>query len=162
MHPDRLKSARPVDRRPALSTCRAGHVHALPGLTRRSFLQGAAGATALGVVVGSGALRPQRVEAAGPGIGLAEPIPSTIEIFPGVESHVLAPPFLFGPDSDASTVYNFEGAVGIAFISGMVERRNRRTKQTETLPYIFNDMRFMQGQFQGRDGHVRGATFALI
>jgi hypothetical protein len=29
------------------------------------------------------------------------------------------------------------------------------------LPYSFNDMRFMQGLFRGRDGHVREATFVF-
>jgi hypothetical protein len=91
-----------------------------------------------------------------------QPIPTTAEFFPGVESHVQAPPSLVGPDSDPATVYNFEGATGIAFISGVCERRNRKTGETRTLPFQFNDMRFMKGVFRGRDGHVRGATFALV
>jgi hypothetical protein len=58
-------------------------------------------------------------------------------------------------------VYNFDGTAGIAFISGFVERTDRKTGETRTLPYSFNDMRFMQGRFEGRDGHVRDATFAF-
>jgi hypothetical protein len=94
-----------------------------------------------------------------PGIGLVMPIPSTLSIF-GEEFHVLAPP-LTGVDHDPSSVYNFDGTAGIAFISGMVERTDRKTGESRMLPYVFNDMRFMQGRFKGRDGHVRDATFAF-
>ena len=129
-------------------------------LTRRQLLRGAGGvAVGAAAVAGLGGARGGR--AAGPGIGLALPIPSTLEALPGVEIHVLAPPFT-GTDSDPSSVYNFRGATGIAFISGEVERTNLRTGEVLTLPYLFSDMRFMQGEFEGGDGHVRGATFAFI
>lgn len=131
-------------------------------LSRRRFLQGAAGATVAGAAAGSSLLRPGAARAAGPGIGLVLPIPTTVEFFPGVETHVLAPPFLFGPDSDPATVYNFQGTTGIAFISGDVERRNRRTGEVRTLPFVSSDMRFMKGVFRGRDGHARAATFGFI
>jgi hypothetical protein len=102
-------------------------------------------------------------EAAGPGIGLAEPIPATAEFFPGVFSHVQFPPVLGGPDADPGTVFNFRGAVGSALISGTCDRRNRRTGATRTgLPFLTNDMRFQKGVFRGPDGHERGATFALV
>jgi hypothetical protein len=94
-----------------------------------------------------------------PGIGLVMPITATLSAF-GEEFHVQGPPFT-GVDTDPSSVYNFEGAVGIAFISGTVERRDRKTGESRVLPYVFNDMRFMQGRFRGRDGHVRNATFAF-
>jgi hypothetical protein len=45
---------------------------------------------------------------------------------------------------------------------GMCEQRNRTTGETRSLPFIMNDMRFMKGMFRGHDGHVRGATFALV
>jgi hypothetical protein len=133
------------------------HRHHGHELSRRGFLTQA---TVAGAALGL--MRPGAAWASGPGIGLVEPIPTTVEFFPGVQSHVQAPPFLEGPDSDPSTVYNFRGASAIAFISGTVERHNRRTGETRTLPYQFNDMRFMQGVFRGRDGHVRPATFAFI
>ena len=41
------------------------------------------------------------------------------------------------------------GAAGIAFISGTVERTDRKTGETRVLPYLFNDMRFMQVVFRG-------------
>ena len=117
---------------------------------------------AIGAAASGGLLRPGRALAGGPGIGLVEPIPTTFEFFPGVQSHVQAPPVLFGPDSDPATVNNFHGASAIAFISGTCERRNRETGETRTLPFIFNDMRFMKGVFRGRDGHVRDASFGFV
>jgi hypothetical protein len=129
--------------------------------TRRGFLQTAAGAAALGAVMGTGLLHPGEAQAASPGIGLAEPIPATADFF-GVPSHVQFPPVLGGPDADPGTVFNFQGSVGAALISGTCEQRNRRTGDTRTLPYMMNDMRFMKGFFRGRDGHKRGATFALV
>ena len=132
------------------------------GVSRRGFLRTATRATVAGAALGAGLVRPGAAAGSAPGIGLVEPIPTSVEFFPGVQSHVLAPPFLFGPDSDPSTVNNFRGASAIAFISGTVERRNRRTGEIRTLPFEFNDMRFMQGVFRGRDGHARGATFALV
>jgi hypothetical protein len=149
-----LTPARPTD-----PGAHDGHSHQL---TRRRFLQTSAGAAALGAVVGTGLLRPASAQAAGPGIGLAEPIPATFEFFPGVFSHVQFPPVLVDENSDPGTVFNFQGAVGAALISGMCTRRNRRTGETRTLPYSMNDMRFQKGVFRGRDGHRRGATFALV
>jgi hypothetical protein len=124
-------------------------------------LQTAAGAAAFGAVMGTGLLHPGEAQAAAPGIGLAEPIPATADFF-GVSSHVQFPPVLGGPDADPGTVFNFQGSVGAALISGTCEQRNRRTGDTRTLPYMMNDMRFMKGFFRGRDGHKRGATFALV
>ena len=73
-----------------------------------------------------------------------------------------APPIFTGLDTDPSTVFNFVGTSAIAFINGQVERRNRRTGEVRTLDTIASDMRFMQGKFKGRDGHVRDATFAFV
>jgi len=129
--------------------------------SRKTVLQASAGAAAIGGAAVVGLTRPGRA-LAGPGIGLVDPIPSTFEFFPGVQSHVLAPPFLFGSDSDPATVYNFEGVSGLAYISGTCEQRNRRTGETRELPFSFNDMRFMKGVFRGRDGHVRDAAFGFV
>ena len=141
----------------------AGHAHMRAGLSRRQFLGTAAGVTAFGAAVGAGLLSSSAAQAASstPGIGQVLPISSSLEIFPGHSYHVQGPPFT-GVDADPSTVYNFNGASAIAFISGTVERTNRKTGETRTLPYSFNDMRIMQGQVRGRDGHVRDGTFALV
>lgn len=128
------------------------------GLSRRQFLHGAAGVTAFAATFGSSVASLSGAPSS-PGIGLVTPIPTTFAIG-GQQFHVQAPPFT-GADSDPSTVFNFEGTVGLAFISGLCQRTDRRTGETRTLPYAFNDMRFMQGRFEGRDGHVRDATFAF-
>jgi hypothetical protein len=127
-------------------------------VSRRQFLQGAAGLTGIAVALRSSASHPVAAVAAQE-IGLVTPIPTTLSLA-GEEFHVQAPPFT-GADSDPSSVYNFVGTAGIAFISGLCERTDRKTGETRTLPYAFNDMRFMQGQFEGRDGHVREGTFAF-
>ena len=156
-----LSSGRPlVPVRPIAPGVSEGHSHA-HGWSRREFLRTAAGAAAIGAAASAGLLRPDRALAGGPGIGLVEPIPTTVEFFPGVQSHVLAPPSC-GPDSDPATVNNFHGASAIAFISGTCERRNRKTGETRTLPFLFNDMRFMKGVFRGHDGHVRDAAFGFV
>jgi hypothetical protein len=144
-----------------LTDFHAGHAHTQHALSRRGLLKGAAGAALAGAAVGSGLFDSLTAHAAAPGIGLVEPIPATIEFFPGVFRHVQAPPFT-GLDSDPGTVYNFEGAAGLAYISGEVDRTNRRTGETRTLPFLFSDMRIQQGVFKGRDGHVREATFAFV
>ena len=128
--------------------------------SRKTFLQASAGAAAGGAAV-VGLTRPGRA-LAGPGIGLVDPIPSTFAFFPGVQSHVLAPPFLFGSDSDPATVCNFEGVSGLAYISGTCEQRNRMTGETRELPFFGNDMRFMKGNYISVDGQLRSAAFAFV
>ena len=132
--------------------------HIDAGVSRRQFLYGAASLSVCAATLGAPVSRAEAAKSA-PGIGLVTPIPTTLPAF-GVEIHVQAPPFT-GADSDPSSVYNFQGTTGIAFISGMVERTDRKTGESRVLPYVFNDMRFMQGRFMGRDGHVRDATFAF-
>jgi len=143
---------------------RAAHAHAAhchifrAGVSRRQFLQDAAGVTAFAATLGASAPRVYAASAS-PGIGLVSPIPTLLDIA-GELVHVQAPPFT-GADSDPATVYDFAGVAGLAYISGQVDRTDRKTGETRTLPYAFNDMRFMQGRFQGRDGHVRDATFVF-
>lgn len=163
MGPDRFCNEVPArPSRAVVHRCHAGHVHTTTGIwTRRRFIQTTAGVVAGAAATAAGLLRPGVASATGPGIGLAEPIPATLEFFPGAFGHVQAPP-LTGVGTDPSTVTNFQGAAGIAFISGSVERKDRRTGATRTLPFLFTDMRFMKGVFRGRDGRERDATFAFI
>jgi hypothetical protein len=78
---------------------------------------------------------------------------------------------VFGPSPDGSfdpidaepaTITDFNGFVGLAYISGTVQRTNRRTREVRTLPMISSDMRFMTGVFRGVDGHVHEGAFALV
>jgi hypothetical protein len=137
----------------------AGHRHSLPQtISRRLLLQGAAGAGAFAAAAGMGLLRPGVASAES--INQVVPIPGGLEFF-GDLYHVLGPP-LTAADDDPSTVFNYQGTTGIALISGEVERRNRRTGTVETLPYSFNDMRFMQGIYRTRQGKLREGTFGFV
>jgi len=148
--PDRIKTR---------DTSVARHLAWHTPISRRTFLRAGIGASAVGAALGAGLLRPVAASAA-PGIGNVLPIPSTLELF-GAELHVQGPPFT-GANTDPSTVWNFQGASGIAFINTSVTRTNRKTGKEEILPSNINDMRFMQGIYIGRDGHVREGTFALV
>lgn len=143
----------------------AGHSHPVSpsGWSRRAFLRQTAAVAAIGAAAGSGLLRADRAEAApaSPGIGLAVPIPYGNDFLgTGTLLHVEAPGFP-GFGEDPSTVFNFKGASGVGYIDGTVVRRNRRSGEEVELPFLASDMRFMQGQFMGRDGHVRDATFGF-
>jgi hypothetical protein len=65
-------------------------------------------------------------------------------------------------DAEPATITNFNGFVGLAYISGMVTRRNRTTGETEQLPFLGSDMRYMTGVYRGEDGRVRRGTFGFI
>jgi len=146
-----------------------GHAH---GLSRRGFIQTAAGATAL---------------AFGPGLSLKalahddgdnhnrmlpapKPIPGGLEI--GLPSpydfiHVFPPgpkeiklPFtggmLQGLDVETSTLTDFQGATALAYHVGEVKGSDGHTYNLET------DMRVMQGKYVAVDGTTRHGSFALI
>ena len=149
--PDRIKTRH---------TLVARHLAWHTPISRRTFLRAGIGASAMGAALGAGLLRPVAASAA-PGIGNVLPIPSTLEPFPGVEIHVQAPPFT-GPNTDPSTVWNFQGASGIAFMDTSATRRHRKTGEEEVLPSTMNHMTFMQGIYIGRDGHVREGTFSFV
>lgn len=141
--PDRIKRRH---------TLVARHLEWHASMSRRTFLRAGVGASVVGGALGLGLLRPVSAYAA-PGIGNVLPIPTTIEVFPGVEIHV--------SDIDPSTVWNFQGASGIAFIDTTVTRTNRKTGAQQVLPSS-NHMNCHQGIYVGRDGHVREITFAFV
>src|SRR5690348_7795091 len=63
----------------------------------------------------------------------------------------------FGPgpgnlNDEPSTISNFDGLVGLAYISGTCTRTNVNTGESRSLPFMNNDMRFMSGRYQGADG----------
>ncbi len=160
MNPNQFRESGPPGGLMQAINRHANHAHALPGLSRRRFLQGAAGATAIGATAASGLVRPGNALAASGGLNDVVPIPWTLNLF-GVDAHVQAPPFT-GDDSEPSTVYNYQGTTAIAFANGMVARRNRKTGEVRELPFIDNDMRFMQGIYRDRKGKLREATFGFI
>lgn len=141
-------------------------------MSRRAFLARASAFT-VGTVATTGLLRTAASAASpgaegatdsghSPGIGLAVPIPYGNDFLGnGTIFHAEAPGFP-GFGEDPSTVYNFAGVSAVGYIDGTVVRRNRRTSEEVTLPFIASDMRFMQGQFEGADGRVRQATFGFV
>ena len=65
-------------------------------------------------------------------------------------------------DAEPSTITDFNGFVGLAYISGTVQRTNKRTREVRTLPMISSDMRLMTGVFRGVDARVHEGAFALV
>jgi hypothetical protein len=136
--------------------------------SRRWFVQSAAGVGAAGVAIGAGLIRPSWLLAD----SAAAPVPIPggspgIAEFAGRLFHVYGPgpegvEGLDPPNSEPATITDFSGAVGLAYISGMVRRTNRATGQVQELPYLNNDMRFMAGSYRGADGQVHEGTFAFI
>jgi hypothetical protein len=75
---------------------------------------------------------------------------------------------VFGPglidpiDAEPSSITDFNGFVGLAFISGEVTRTNTVTGEVRTLPFVNSDMRFMKGVFRGTDGRIHHGAFGLV
>lgn len=150
--------------RPASSTVALGvapcHQSDLPSwgqsLSRRRFLRSAAGAA--GFVLGSRLLPQARADGSDP-----TPIPGGGHFlgFPGPLFHGFAPDPTT-PDLEPITITDFNGFVGLAYISGMVTETNTRTGATRRLPFLYADMRFMHGIYRDKNGHVRRGTFGFV
>jgi prepilin-type processing-associated H-X9-DG protein len=67
-----------------------------------------------------------------------------------------------GPGEEPSSISNFNGSAGIAFLDGNVTRTNIKTGEQEYLPFTDTDMRFMTGTFRGTDGKEYPGTFAFV
>ena len=148
-------------------------------LSRRQFVGSTAGSLAAATGLGSllaacgraddgfltSPISPRLSLAKAPAQAAPLPIPGGTPVLGGA-FHVWAPaPPAAGLDSmdaDPATITNFNGFVGLAYISGMVTRRSRSTGQTVELPFLAADMRFMTGVYRGTDGRVRRGTFGLI
>ena len=129
-------------------------------LSRRRFVRSATGALAAGAALTSGVWTPfvsahEREHDHDP----ANPVPLPIGSF---GFHVNAPVFLDPVDADPSTITDFQGFTGLAYINGMVSRTDRRTQAKVELPFLSSDMRLMEGEYRGFDGRVRRGTFGFI
>ena len=125
------------------------HAHHL--LSRRAFIGSMAGAA--GAAVGAG-LIPSTVLAKE-----SNPAPKpTTNVFTlnGVGFHFTG----FGPDIDPSSIWDFNGLVGVADVQGNGTATNP-DGSTETLLFD-TDMRFMSGVYVGMDGHVHKGTFGFV
>jgi len=132
-------------------------------LTRRQLLQAAA-VTALAAGASFG---PAPMAQAAPLAGGAPiapvPIPGGTPLLGGA-FHVFGPGAKdFDPvDAEPSTITDFNGFVGLAYISGMVTRTNTKTGEVRTLPFVDTDMRFMKGLFRGTDGRRHQGSFVFV
>ena len=128
-------------------------------LSRRQFLRTAAGATVLGATVGSGLWNPLVAQASGSNDPVH--IPGATP-FLGGAFHIFGPESIDPIDAEPSTITNFNGFTGLAYISGNVTQTNTKTHEVRSLPFVGSDMRFMKGAYRGTDGHVHHGAFALV
>ena len=129
-------------------------------LSRRHFVRSATGALAAGAALTSGVWTPfVSAEGREHDHDPANPVPIPIGSF---GFHVNAPAFLDPVDADPSTITDFQGFTGLAYISGMLSRTDRRTQAKVELPFLSSDMRLMEGEYRGFDGRVRRGTFGFI
>ena len=131
-------------------------------MSRRQFARTAAGTATLGAALGAGLWRPRLAEAQ----GSHEPQPirgGTPALGGAFHLFGPTPDGSFDPiDAEPSTITDFNGFVGLAYISGTVTRTNTLTGEVRTLPSLGSDMRFMTGVFRGTDGGVHQGAFALV
>ena len=143
-------------------TSRSGRsaAHAGP-VSRRRFLRSTGGLAVAGAALGRQILDPQVLHAAGDD---PLPLPVGTPALGGVFRFFgPTPDGSFDPiDAEPSTITNFNGVVGLAYISGMVTRTHIQTGVIERLPFNGADMRFMHGTYLGVDGKPRRGAFALI
>src|SRR5215467_11305252 len=85
-----------------------------PPVSRRRFIRTGLGTLAVGAVAGRQLLRPQAVYAAGSD---PVPVPGSPNLAP---FHVWAPAAFDSPDAEPATINNFNGVVGLAYVSGNV------------------------------------------
>ncbi len=140
---------------------RTGHTHFWQhAMSRRQFARTAAGTAVVGATLGSGLWKPGLAKARGSNAPV--PIPGGI-MLGGQTFHVFGPGLSGNPpDQEPSTITDFNGFVGLAYLNGIVTRTNRQTGEVDTLPYLFSDMRFMQGVFRDTEGRVQQGAFALV
>jgi hypothetical protein len=96
-----------------------------------------------------------------------KPIPGGLEFLgDGTLYHALAPGHpvfgTLGPDKeDPSTITDFNGRIGLAYVQGMGTHMDKTTGDVSHLPYEV-DLRFMKGEYVGKDGKNHHGTFTLI
>jgi len=127
-------------------------------LSRRQFLK-TAGTMMLGSALAPSLLKPALVSSQSAGTPL--PIPGGTPVLGG-GFHLFGPGAIDPVDAEPISINDFNGSVGIAFISGNVTRTNTVTHEVRTLPFLSADMRFMKGVFRGTDGKMHNGAFAFI
>ena len=133
------------------------HAGAVPSaaFSRRQFL-GTAGATGVGLGLGSGLLTSAAAAAdSGGSAVLPRPIPSGFLTPVGVFIHHHLP----GRGIEASQITDFRGTIGLAQLTGTGTGTLNGTSRTLTFEM---DNRFMQGTYVGVDGRRHQGTFGFI
>jgi hypothetical protein len=125
-------------------------------VSRRRFIRTGLGVASAGAVLGRSLVNPDVAYAAGDD---PVPVPGSPFLAP---FHVWAPIFVDPIDAEPATINNFNGDVGIAYISGSVTRTNVKTQEVRVLPFNDADMRFMQGVYRGVDGKSRRGAFGFV
>jgi hypothetical protein len=136
-----------------------GHAHFWERamLSRRQFMMTAAGAT--GAVLSSGLWLPAVAHAAEADHVAPRPIPGGTQFLgPGTEVfHV----FLPAHGAEPSTIFDFNGFMGVAHLQGTGTGTD--TSTGTTTPLVFDvDNRFMKGVYVGVDGKKHQGTFGFI
>lgn len=154
----RLLTGRPIlDRqqitRPSSSSRKTfGHAHfwERTAHSRRSFLQGSA-TLAAGLAIPS-------ILRASPEVALPNPIPGGLDLLGnGHIFHVYLP----GTAPELSTITDFNGVLGATEILGSWTGGD--AVPTADTPLVFDaDVRFMAGEYIGRDGRHHQGNFAFV
>jgi hypothetical protein len=131
-----------------------GHMHISRDISRRQFLGTAAGAA--GLLLGASLLSPARsAVCADP-----RPIPGGFSEF-GHFYHQLYPNQDTADTEDPSTITDFNGHIGMAYVEGTGTHTDKMTGTVSHLPYRV-DLRFMKGVYVGKDGKPHYGAFAAI
>jgi hypothetical protein len=150
--PGRSSANRPV-------VLRAGPSGFGPAPSRRHFLRAAAGAA--GLVLGGNALTAQ----GGDDCPAPVPIPGGVTFGTDTLFHVYAHGYPgFGGDpgtEDPSTIYDFNGTFGLAYVRGMGTHTDKVTGARTRLPWEV-DLRFMKGEYVGADRKRHHGAFAFV
>lgn len=130
-------------------------------MSRRQFVRTALGTFAVGAAWGSGMCKTAFALASRSGTPL--PIPGGTPALGG-GYHVFAPGSVgFDPvDAEPITITDFNGFIGLGYLSGTVTQTNTSTSEVLTLPFVESDMRFMKGVYRGTDGGIHQGAFALV
>ena len=131
-----------------------GHTHVSMAMSRRQFLGTAAGAASL--LLGSSVLSPSRAAVCAD----PRPIPGGFAEF-GHFYHQLYPNQDTADTEDPSTITDFNGHIGLAYVEGMGTHTDKTTGLVSHLPYRV-DLRFMKGVYVGKDGKHHHGAFAAI
>ena len=127
--------------------------------TPAGFARTAAGAVAVGSALSVGWWRPRLAGAHRAHEPI--PIPGGTPVLGGA-FHGFGPGLIDPVDAEPSTITDFNGVIGLAYLNGTVTQINTATGEERTLPFLTSDMRFMKGVFRGTDGRMHHGAFAFV